>query len=118
MNKQEVLEAALDIVTNDRQNDYGKAEDNFRTIAEFWSMYIRARFPEATATQRIELEPYDVAAMMVQMKISRIVTSPRKEDNWADVIGYGACGAEITDDRPMQRKLAVLASIGHDSGGS
>ncbi len=118
MNKQESLESALEITTKDRQNDYGTAENNFQTIAEFWSTYMRARFPEANAAQRIELEPYDIAAMMVQMKTSRIVSSPRKEDNWVDIIGYGACGAEVTDDGPTQRKLAVLASIGHDSGGS
>jgi hypothetical protein len=46
-----------------------------------------------------ELTPADVAAMMILMKVSRITTSPGKEDNWVDIAGYAACGAEVTDDR-------------------
>lgn len=93
MNKQEMLETALSIVTKDRQNDYGTAESNFGTIAEFWSTYLRA------LNMGDELTPADVAAMMILMKVSRITTSPGKEDNWVDIAGYAACGAEVTDDR-------------------
>jgi Domain of unknown function (DUF6378) len=94
MMKAEMLDLAKEIVTRDRQNDYGTAEENFGTIAEFWSTYLRAKY----RSWDIELTPADVAAMMVMMKVSRITTSPRKEDNWVDIAGYAACGAEVTHD--------------------
>lgn len=90
-----MLAVAAEIVTKDRQNDYGTAEENFGTIAELWSTYMRAKFKHSWG---IELTPADVAAMMILMKVSRVTTSPRKEDNWVDIAGYAACGAEVTHD--------------------
>ena len=41
MNREEVLMSALDCITNDRANQYGKAEDNFGNISKLWSAYLR-----------------------------------------------------------------------------
>ncbi len=88
-----MLTTAAEIVTKDRQNDYGTAESNFGTIAEFWSTYLTSKYGVM-----VTVSAADVAAMMVLMKVSRITTSPRKEDNWIDIAGYAACGAEVTHD--------------------
>lgn len=89
MNRKECLETALEIVMKDRQNDYGTPESNFATIAEYWTTYLNSRGLEGYVTG------FDVAAMMALLKIARIASSPAKEDNWVDLAGYAANGAEI-----------------------
>lgn len=81
--RSQVLEKAADIISRDRNTDYGAPEDNFLTIAQLWAAYTGKFF-----------EPHDVAAMMALVKIARIRTSPQKEDHWVDLAGYAACGAE------------------------
>jgi len=83
MNRKECLETAMGYVCGDRAADYGTVEDNFGTIAEFWSTYLGHK-----------VQARDVAAMMALMKIAR-VKSGKKNDNWVDLAGYGACGAEV-----------------------
>ena len=89
MNRKECLEEALKIVMKDRQNDYGTPESNFRTIAEYWTTYLNSRGLEGCVTG------FDVAAMMALLKIARVASSPAKEDNWVDLAGYAANGAEV-----------------------
>jgi hypothetical protein len=33
--------------------------------------------------------------MMIDLKIVRTIHAPRRADNWRDIIGYAALGAEI-----------------------
>jgi hypothetical protein len=84
MKRPEVLEAAKICVCGNRERDYGQPENNFGTIADFWSAYlhhpVRAR---------------DVAAMLALLKIARISNGNPKGDNWIDLAGYAACGGEI-----------------------
>lgn len=89
MNRKECLETALEIVMKDRQNDYGTPESNFATIAAYWTTYLNSR-----GIQGI-IAGFDVAAMMSLLKIARVASSPAKEDNWVDLAGYAANGAEI-----------------------
>lgn len=89
MTKKECLLSAEQCVCNDRQDQYGNAENNFQTIANFWMTYLE------TKGQEVEIEAHDVAVMMALMKIARIATGKPKEDNWVDLIGYGACGCEL-----------------------
>lgn len=85
--RERILEEAIKIVTQDRNQDYGDPEDNFRDIAEFWNIFLSSR-----GKINMFLTPSDVAAMMVLMKVSRIKTSPDKKDHWIDIAGYAACG--------------------------
>ena len=89
MDRKECLNMALDIVSKDRQNDYGTPESNFGTIAKYWTTYLRKY------CKTINIYPHDVAAMMCLLKISRTATSPMKEDNWVDLAGYAANGIEV-----------------------
>lgn len=84
MKRQEVLETAAKIVCGERQENYGKPENNFRLIAELWRAYLH-----------IELTPTDVAMMMALLKIARIKTGTATDDSFVDLAGYAACGAEI-----------------------
>jgi hypothetical protein len=84
--REKVLALALDAVTRDRNLDYGEPENNFADIAALWNVYL-----QIDAEGR-PISPTDVAVLMILMKVSRIRTSPLKEDHWIDIAGYAACG--------------------------
>ena len=84
MTRKEILETAAKCVCGDREQDYGSPENNFKTIADLWTVYTGFGF---TAV--------DVAVMLALLKIARIGSGHAKEDNWIDLAGYAACGGEI-----------------------
>lgn len=84
MNRKEILEAAAKTVCVDRQDAYGKPEDNFALIASLWGTYLGKG-----------ITAKDVALMMCLLKIARSKTGLHKDDNYIDLAGYAACGAEI-----------------------
>ena len=88
MTRDKILEQALHCVSGDREQDYGSPEQNFRTIALMWSVYIQR-------LGRGYLEDRDVAAMLALLKIARLASGHAKADNWIDLAGYAACGGEI-----------------------
>ena len=79
-----ILDAAKKIVTGDREKQYGKPEDNFAVIAEFWTTYIGH-----------PISSEDVAIMMALLKIARIRSGNYKADNFVDGVGYLSLAAEI-----------------------
>ena len=83
--RKEILKQATDAVCTDREGQYGSPEDNFRRIADLWTAYWGG-YP---------FEPKDVAMMMSLLKIARIATGKHKDDNYIDLAGYAACGAEL-----------------------
>ena len=80
----EILDAAKAIVTGDREKQYGKPEDNFAVIAEFWTTYIGH-----------PISSEDVAIMMALLKIARIRSGNYKADSFVDGVGYLSLAAEI-----------------------
>lgn len=86
-----ILHQALEIVTKDRNQDYGNPEDNFATIANYWTEYLCSK---GLISRQDSLTNVDVAAMMILMKCSRLATSPGKQDHWIDIAGYSSCGGE------------------------
>ncbi len=61
-----------------------------------WSAYLRKKDHQ-------ELTPRDVAAMMALLKIARIASGQAKDDNWFDLCGYAACGAELEGQNTGER---------------
>lgn len=84
MDREETLDNAKVCVCGDREQDYGKPEQNFKLIAALWSAYLG-----------ITILPTDVPNMMIHVKQARIKTGHAKDDNWIDIAGYAACGAEL-----------------------
>ena len=89
--REQILRDALQIVTKDRNQDYGNPEDNFSTIAEYWTTYLQSKH---LIPRSENLVASDVAAMMILMKCSRLATSPNKLDHWIDIAGYSSCGGD------------------------
>ena len=97
MKRAEILDSAKEIVTKDREEQYGSPEDNFATIAEFWTTYVKTRCvsPEAD----VNISPADVGAMMVLHKTARIAGGSEKADTFIDIAGYAACAGELMSKR-------------------
>ena len=93
--REKVLKEALNCVNGEREKQYGNPEDNFRRIADLWSVYLTSLFEGETVV--IEIDPIDVAKMMILFKIARSNGDQDKLDNYVDIIGYGACAAEILE---------------------
>lgn len=85
MDRKEVLRYAGEAVLKDRDEQYGSPEDSFAAIAGLWSAYLD-----------IAIMPVDVANMMILLKVARNINKP-KDDNWVDIAGYAACGAEVSE---------------------
>lgn len=79
---QSLLSEAQKII-EERGKDYGDINQSFERIAKFWSAY-----------KGVEITPKDVAAMMMLLKISRLVTSD-KPDTLLDIVGYAECAAKL-----------------------
>lgn len=116
MTREEILKEALQCVNGEREQQYGRAEDSFDLIANFWTMYLEHGCVGSNGM--VLLHPEDVAAMMALLKIARICTGRYKDDNWVDLAGYAACGGacqsgnrpkeqgiEGEEDRRMEAKL-------------
>lgn len=84
VSRTDILDKAKAIVTGDREQQYGKPEDNFAIIAGLWSAYKGDSFT-----------PVDVAMMMALLKIARIKTGVGTVDSFVDLAGYAACAGEI-----------------------
>ena len=87
MKRAEVLDTAKKYVTKDKAAEHGAMEDNFKTIAYYWSGHLG-----------IKISPADVGVMMSLLKIARIKSNPAHEDNYIDGCGYLACAAECEKD--------------------
>lgn len=79
------LDTAKSLVLGDRNKDYSDPKPNFDQTAELWSAYMGLQY-----------SAHDVAVMMILVKVARLSSSPHKLDNWIDVAGYAACGAEVS----------------------
>lgn len=109
----DILRRADAIAGEDRARDYGHPRDNFRRIADLWEAYMRNR-PDP----EMPVEPEDVAAMMILMKIARQQHTP-KDDNLLDIAGYVKCWDMLGEDpEPVDAPgpLEVQSLRTHDDG--
>lgn len=89
---------AANLVSGNRQKDYGNKWDNHLNIAKMWNAYLGGKGVDTY------LEPHDVALMMILLKMARTLTGDafHKRDTYVDIVGYGAIAG-------------VLARIEHDN---
>ena len=86
-----VLGAAFEAVTAARNVSYGEPQDDFACTSELWDSYI-TRLIQVRGF--VNLQPHDISAMMILLKISRLANSPGETDHWVDIAGYAAIGSE------------------------
>lgn len=74
-----IIEKAADLITKDRQKDYGDIDDNYKKFAAFLNIFFE---------DLEKVKPSDAALIMVLLKISRMKANTYNEDTFADAIGY------------------------------
>lgn len=90
MNRSQILDAAKQIVTEDRNAQHGEPEDSFSRIAGHWTWWLQDKLrPD------VMLTAYDVAQMMVGFKQSRAAYNPALADSHLDAVAYAALAGEI-----------------------
>lgn len=85
---QTILTAAANAVCGERNDSYGPPSEDFATQAAMISAYLtrsNGYLVIVTAT--------DIAPIMICVKLGRQAHTA-KQDNWIDIAGYAACGAE------------------------
>ena len=78
-----ILEKASEVISGERQEQYGSPEDNFLRIAELWTTYTGHM-----------VTPHDVAMMMILLKVARVQTFAT-EDTLIDICGYAALASTL-----------------------
>ena len=91
MTREEILKQVEKCILNDRQNTYGKPEDNFQTIANFWNTYLGIK------DAFFMLSAKDVAIMMMLLKVARMKSSPNHLDNYVDAAGYSVIAGSFCE---------------------
>lgn len=85
MKKEQILDKAKELISNERLKHYGPPKENFARIAKIW-----------TAILGTEIRPSHVALCMIGLKIARLQETPNHDDSWIDLAGYAACGSEVS----------------------
>jgi|GEM_PF-642187 len=78
-----VLQEAQAVVDGQRLEDYGDLDQSFLRIAGMWSGYLG-----------VELDKYDVAHMMIMLKLSRVCGKFHR-DSYVDAAGYAYCAEKM-----------------------
>lgn len=91
MKRAEILEAARKCVCGEREQEYGKPENNFALVGRLWEAYTGHSYSAK-----------DVAMMLALLKVARIKTGV-KGDSFVDLAGYAACAGEIATQEADER---------------
>lgn len=100
------LNTAREAVMGSRQLNYGSPEQNFKRIMRLWNSHLLNRFEREggpyTATEVRhgthvpQLTEADVAMMLSLVKTGRLANDMTHADSWFDMVGYAACGYEVS----------------------
>lgn len=101
-----ILDEAKNLIMGDRNAQYGPPTQDFERVA----IMLNAQGYRGPGGR--ELRMHDIAIFVANIKLSRIVWTPEKQDSWADLIGYGACGWECVVEEE-RRKKAATARLGN-----
>ena len=83
----ECLDKAKEMINGERQDTYGRPEDSFQIIADYWNTYLG----------NTNIKPHDVSIMMSLFKIARIKGQKHHEDNFVDCAGYIGIACDLKD---------------------
>jgi hypothetical protein len=96
------LAEAHNVIYGDREQNYGDPGKNLRTIANYWTNHLNAKYGQINP-----LTPDDVCVMMVLLKQARLATSPKHRDSIVDTIGYAALADRINIAEQATDKAAI-----------
>lgn len=74
---------------------YGESGESLRDVADYWRLYI-SKVMARNNPRGFSMGPYDVAMMLLLMKVARSQTSPDHKDNHIDMAGYAALAGGLS----------------------
>jgi hypothetical protein len=86
MKAKEILQSATDTIA-ERGLSYGHPADNLQHTAMLISAYLQ-----------MPVHDYQVAGIMVLVKLARTNQSAQHLDNWVDLCSYGALGGQLATE--------------------
>lgn len=89
-----ILLEAEEIIRGVRNTTHGSKERSFDLIASLWDAYFTVKPPST-------LSGYDVAMLMVLMKVARAACGTPIRDHFVDIAGYAAIAAELRTVRDI-----------------
>lgn len=98
MISEDMLRYAADLVSGQRAKDYGDITELHDRIGSLWTQWLEKRH----GTLVVDIEAYDVAIMMVLLKVARLMNNPGHSDSHVDIAGYAASAEEIS--RTQEKK--------------
>lgn|GEM_PF-6761499 len=113
-----ILKTAHSVVTTERGNQHGGAEDSFQMIADLWSTYLtNTNNMSGARSPAVFITPKDVALMMDLLKTARHVHgNPLNEDNFVDKAGYSSLAASMAGIKPKETPTAMTDRLVAKSG--
>lgn len=87
-----IFEEVNSLISVDRAADYGDAQNMHSAIGRAWAEHIGS-----------EVESYQVAAMMADLKMRRLCHNPAKRDSWIDAIAYLVLGLAMAENKIEMR---------------
>lgn len=103
--RDEILDAARQLVNGDRAKDYGDALEMHQRIAKGWSEILG-----------VEVKAHQVALCMAWLKIARLVVTEDHADSYVDLAAYAALAGEI-QQRDSDYRNGVARASGRVSCG-
>src|SRR4030095_12986664 len=101
-----ILNEAADLITGQRQEDYGTPQENFTRVADLWNVVIKRNLETNTP-----LSPRQVSDMMILLKVARTVNTPT-HDSYVDISGYAGISGELAQVGRANNEAS------HTTGGS
>lgn len=105
--REEAIESIRSKVCGERLKEYGSVESNFGRISDLWNVWLKAK--------NVKLGPEDVAAMMILMKVARLIENPFHLDSAIDAGGYAVCLSVLA--RSAEMKCDEIEQLTKDLNG-
>lgn len=104
--RQELLEEAIYVTTQDRNITHGSPVANFTVAADLFTAGLHGLLKDG-----VKVEPWRVAILVDLLKTARLVTgSHQHRDNWVDKAGYSGCAWEcIVEELAEKERVADVA---------
>ena len=93
--RKDILDAALELTYGSRNKQYGSPKKNLEIAANLLSSYLETN-----------IEPHQVAIIMMLCKISRLAVNPDHTDSYVDMSAYAAIAAEVRELQVTGEPLA------------
>lgn len=94
------FQRAENLITGQRQADYGDKLQNFSQTAMIWTGLLAHKLLPGQ-----QISPDDVAICMMGLKMSRLAKTPHHEDSILDIAGYAGCLHKLQEERVQEKEL-------------